>query len=49
MGKKLKWNLIVMSVLYLALGIFLLMVPGWPAVLRWEWPYFGGLYIRVQC
>ena len=28
MGKKLKWNLIVMSVLYLALGIFLLMVPG---------------------
>ena len=26
MGKKLKWNLIVMSVLYLALGIFLLMV-----------------------
>lgn len=28
MGKKLKWNLILMSVLYLALGIFLLMVPG---------------------
>ena len=28
MGKKLKWNLIMMSVLYLALGIFLLMVPG---------------------
>ena len=28
MGKKLKCNLIVMSVLYLALGIFLLMVPG---------------------
>ena len=28
MGKKLKWNLIVMSALYLALGIFLLMVPG---------------------
>ena len=25
MGKKLKWNLIVMSVLYLALGIFLLL------------------------
>ena len=28
MGKKLKWNLILMSILYLALGIFLLMVPG---------------------
>ena len=28
MGKKLKWNLILMSVLYLALGVFLLMVPG---------------------
>ena len=28
MGKKLKWNLILMSVLYLALGIFLLLVPG---------------------
>ena len=28
MGKKRKWNLIMMSVLYLALGIFLLMVPG---------------------
>lgn len=28
MGKKLKWNLIVMSVLYVALGVFLLMVPG---------------------
>ena len=28
MGKKLKWNLILMSVLYLGLGIFLLMVPG---------------------
>lgn len=37
MAKKLKWNLILMSLLYLALGIFLLMVPGtalnvgWPA------------------
>ena len=28
MAKKLKWNLILMSLLYLALGIFLLMVPG---------------------
>ena len=28
MGKKLKWNLILMSVLYLGLGIFLLLVPG---------------------
>ena len=28
MTKKLKWNLILMSLLYLALGIFLLMVPG---------------------
>ena len=28
MGKKLKWNLILMSVLYLALGVFLLMGPG---------------------
>ena len=28
MGKKLKWNLILMSILYLALGIFLLLVPG---------------------
>ena len=27
MAKKLKWNLILMSLLYLALGIFLLMVP----------------------
>ena len=28
MGKKLKWNLILMSALYLGLGIFLLLVPG---------------------
>lgn len=28
MGKKLKWNLILMSLLYLGLGIFLLLVPG---------------------
>ena len=28
MGKKLKWNLILMSVLYLGLGAFLLLVPG---------------------
>ena len=28
MAKKLKWNLILMSVLYLALGVFLLLVPG---------------------
>ena len=28
MAKKLKWNLILMSILYLGLGIFLLMVPG---------------------
>lgn len=28
MGKKLKWNLVIMSVLYLGLGVFLLMVPG---------------------
>ena len=28
MAKKLKWNLILMSLLYLALGISLLMVPG---------------------
>ena len=28
MGKKLKWNLVLMSVLYLGLGIFLLLVPG---------------------
>ena len=28
MGKKLKWNLILMSVLYLGLGVFLLLVPG---------------------
>lgn len=28
MAKKLKWNLILMSVFYLALGIFLLMMPG---------------------
>ena len=44
MAKKLKWNLILMSLLYLALGIFLLMVPGtalnvvccgWAA---WCWP-----------
>ena len=28
MAKKLKWNLILMSVLYIGLGIFLLMVPG---------------------
>ena len=28
MGKKLKWNLVLMSILYLGLGIFLLLVPG---------------------
>ena len=28
MAKKLKWNLILMSVLYLGLGIFLLMRPS---------------------
>ena len=28
MGKKLKWNLILMSMLYLGLGAFLLLVPG---------------------
>ena len=28
MGKKLKWNLVLMSLLYLGLGIFLLLVPG---------------------
>lgn len=28
MIKKLKWNLILMSVLYLALGVFLLLMPG---------------------
>ena len=28
MGKKLKWNLILMSMLYLGLGVFLLLVPG---------------------
>ena len=28
MGKKLKWNLVFMSVLYLGLGIFLVMKPG---------------------
>ena len=28
MMKNLKWNLILMSLLYLALGIFLLAVPG---------------------
>lgn len=28
MGKKLKWNLILMSLLYLGLGIFLLLAPG---------------------
>ncbi|MGN0662254.1 MAG: HdeD family acid-resistance protein [Faecalibacterium sp.] len=28
MVKKLKWNLILMSVLYLALGVFLLLMPG---------------------
>ena len=28
MGKKLKWNLILMSLLYLGLGFFLLLVPG---------------------
>ena len=44
MDKKLKWNLILMSLLYLALGIFLLMVPGtastWSAMrwAAWCWP-----------
>ena len=28
MVKKLKWNLVLMSVLYLGLGIFLVMKPG---------------------
>ena len=28
--KNLKWNLILMSLLYLGLGIFLLAVPVWP-------------------
>lgn len=28
MGKKLKWNLVLMSILYLGLGIFLLLVPS---------------------
>lgn len=28
MVKKLKWNLVLMSVLYLALGVFLLLMPG---------------------
>ncbi len=28
MAKKLKWNLILMSILYIALGVFLLAVPG---------------------
>ena len=28
MGKKLKWNLVLMSILYLGLGVFLLLVPG---------------------
>lgn len=28
MGKKLKWNLVLMSILYLGLGIFLLLVPA---------------------
>ncbi len=44
MAKKLKWNLILMSLLYLALGIFLLMVPArlsmWSAArwAAWCWP-----------
>ena len=34
MVKKLKWNLVLMSVLYLGLGIFLVMKPG----TAWCWP-----------
>ena len=44
MVKKLKWNLVLMSVLYLGLGIFLVMKPGTAlnivcyARAAWCWP-----------
>ena len=31
MVKKLKWNLVIMSLLYLGLGVFLVMKPGTPS------------------
>ena len=42
MVKKLKWNLVLMSVLYLGLGIFLVMKPGTASDAMhgaaWCWP-----------
>ena len=42
MVKKLKWNLILMSLLYVGLGIFLVMKPGTALnIVRWAawcWP-----------
>ena len=47
MAKKLKWNLILMSLLYLALGIFLLMVPG--TALNVVCCALGGVVLACAC
>ena len=47
MAKKLKWNLILMSLLYLALGIFLLMVPG--TALNVVCCALGGVVLAEGC
>ena len=45
MGKKLKWNLVLMSILYLGLGIFLLLVPGTAMNIVWG---FMGVSIILE-